>query len=1492
MATLLYNKYKYEITSFDGRYKFETDANSYNSLVSNSGNKLGWTVTVLDMQYVKETYRPCHLTLRLSISDNQYASDVQLLKMTEVFAKASVRVTAQRDNAETVIIDQYYVMSVEPIMKPNRAYELILDAYSADYQLSLDKYSDCYLNMPLDKIISESINKIGQKKGLHFDLGFSCDINDGLQFINYQNGDEQTSVYHTPYAVQYNETFYDFMARMAQRYGEFLYFESGSLHLGIDPAHVQVTHEISNDPSKPGYKSFSRVTKPESLLGENVFGSHYDYLNSETFDQSNAFNYDLDYAEDMYMDSLDKGDLGEDENNWQMYIDWVGMAQKCLSFLTSFRREENGVWHYHIGNTINISTAILKLGIEWGTAIINAQKSEKETNDSYKEAIEALEKANGFVADEQKDGESFRPFASYTIEESVLNTNRDTLKSEYDDIVKNRETQEAALKQNKLAEAEKAFSGVQAEASKLVATLAAFEPKVETGKEDILNLLTMAISIEKEAIEANLNKPGSCMNKILEAKNNLDLNINDCRLKDAEGDAGLVNDLIAEALSRIEEFNKVFTFDDEKTFSDYYLLTDFCQTTPLAEGEPTTEERKKLAASIKATYDNLKALLQEAINQLNVTQSATEEILKAAKELFTIDQNERETLANLLNISVRISKRNLLHKYLESIEKAEAKVAAQRISLEIDNSNYTKMPLLGETVLFGGTKYLIIKIESQVILNKENRDTKEMLKLELIPEIKQGDEKQGNTDDETKNSHWIPAETACRERPKVGAMIAVVTNNADPLAMGRLRLRFKWQHADGAESPWIRMSTPYSSGNGAGLFFTPNVGDEVLVDFYNGNIERPIVAGVLRNNQTDRDYTAGWNKRRQIVSASGQSVSFDEEGEHAFINVIKAFPGLGSIFSAYAPNFKESLSFIENAAKDQDNDFARYMHGGLSMSDNFGTWEVSGNTGNREVSISSNLGTISLNALTGISIEAPLGDISISAKNISIEATNNISIESGKQIQRQRKIKETYSEGIGAGLYGAAKGILSDYTKLATIDFSMIRFFFEALIPPVEGTLQVKSNRYLKLEAGAKAEADEFAKLPMTGGDDFSLTDTIKGGKSFDARAELYDKAEDLKKLNKALNSIPGNIQTICQDRHLEGFEYKSDLQALKNSYTKIEDKINDPDETGWGMKDMSDNDINNLDDDGMNSLIKKITKLDTDDAINNAFSPSQVRLMTAIFNSSRPAEETKKEFLAPFKKKFIKQAYEVAKKLFDQADVYASAKSDVILRGMGFTDTTAGTMKSWKLDETTLTLTENNIKASDLRDVFTPLLEQIYSFKDVAGAPANDKFKDKTFQDRVARVFLLAVINATGWYVYKKEYAEAAYKSNGNIPTGIPDDNFVSSSASSDIKYFSTNNQAEDQWEHFTKGCKFMSDHWRNVEQKPGKLRTVFGELSDIFGISEIADDGAAIWKNVIKESAQIKSSVHGGRVLISDNGVSVGITKQGGTELTSLDLGASNWK
>ncbi len=118
-----------------------------------------------------------------------------------------------------------------------------------------------------------------------------------------------------------------------------------------------------------------------------------------------------------------------------------------------------------------------------------------------------------------------------------------------------------------------------------------------------------------------------------------------------------------------------------------------------------------------------------------------------------------------------------------------------------------------------------------------------------------------------------------------GFQRAIVRNNNDPDKLGRVRVEYPWFQGDSLEHPseWCEVCTPFASKE-AGMWFIPEIGEEVLVYLQGGNLDHPVILGSLysKQNRPPESNRAGdhnsdnSNALKFIRTRSGHLLAFDD----------------------------------------------------------------------------------------------------------------------------------------------------------------------------------------------------------------------------------------------------------------------------------------------------------------------------------------------------------------------------------------------------------------------------------------------------------------------------------------------------------------------------------------------------------------------------------------------------------------------------------------
>ncbi len=120
-----------------------------------------------------------------------------------------------------------------------------------------------------------------------------------------------------------------------------------------------------------------------------------------------------------------------------------------------------------------------------------------------------------------------------------------------------------------------------------------------------------------------------------------------------------------------------------------------------------------------------------------------------------------------------------------------------------------------------------------------------------------------------------------------GVVVGLVTNNNDDKKLGRVKVKFPWL-SDLEESFWARLATP-GAGKERGIYWLPEVDDEVLIGFEHGDINRPYVLGGLWNGKdAAAEATVQANgavNLRVMKSRLGHYIKISDDSAKKFIEI-------------------------------------------------------------------------------------------------------------------------------------------------------------------------------------------------------------------------------------------------------------------------------------------------------------------------------------------------------------------------------------------------------------------------------------------------------------------------------------------------------------------------------------------------------------------------------------------------------------------------------
>lgn len=126
--------------------------------------------------------------------------------------------------------------------------------------------------------------------------------------------------------------------------------------------------------------------------------------------------------------------------------------------------------------------------------------------------------------------------------------------------------------------------------------------------------------------------------------------------------------------------------------------------------------------------------------------------------------------------------------------------------------------------------------------------------------------------------------------PTSGLVIGVVTDNKDPDNLGRVKVKYPWLSNDHA-SYWARVII-VGGGKNRGIEFLPEINDEVLIGFEQGDVNSPYILGGLWNGRDNpplpnsQAVSGGQVQKRVIRSRTGHDIILDDADAGGGITII------------------------------------------------------------------------------------------------------------------------------------------------------------------------------------------------------------------------------------------------------------------------------------------------------------------------------------------------------------------------------------------------------------------------------------------------------------------------------------------------------------------------------------------------------------------------------------------------------------------------------
>jgi len=118
------------------------------------------------------------------------------------------------------------------------------------------------------------------------------------------------------------------------------------------------------------------------------------------------------------------------------------------------------------------------------------------------------------------------------------------------------------------------------------------------------------------------------------------------------------------------------------------------------------------------------------------------------------------------------------------------------------------------------------------------------------------------------------------EKPYPDMQLADVLANDDPQGQGRIKVKFKWACQINDPTEWLRVLSPNAgsgdTGKNRGFHIIPEIGDQVVIAFEEGNVARPVVMGSVYHGKSGDSSGFKNSNTKGLTSRKGSALTFDD----------------------------------------------------------------------------------------------------------------------------------------------------------------------------------------------------------------------------------------------------------------------------------------------------------------------------------------------------------------------------------------------------------------------------------------------------------------------------------------------------------------------------------------------------------------------------------------------------------------------------------------